>query len=429
MAESEVVQDLIIIKRAHAEHETPKGGVWKIAFADFMTAMMCFFLVMWLINAANEDTRQAVASYFNPVRLSDLNRKGLQDPHIAPDNKPEHGERTMEESTPGEAPEGKPNAAAREALFNDPYKVLAKLAKEGEKDTKTGDIGEKPAALAAAAGTPAGTTGAPPGMAAFRDPFDPNFQPYDQAGEVSQPGPQAAGVSGWPAAGAAPASDAATRGRGVAAAAGDAPGPVAEIPLEAPDGEGADAAPETAQSFARLAGSVAPQSHPSLPGDAAASDAPSAVRMALEAELNEAVARESGATHGPQVDVKESGGGYLISLTDDVDFGMFDVGSAEPNPETVRIMERIAGILRARPGSITIRGHTDARPYRSGNYDNWRLSTDRAQMAYYMLVRGGLDDHRVAGIEGYADRQLKVPADPDAAENRRIEILLQEART
>ena len=46
-----------------------------------MTAMMCFFLVMWLINAANEQTKAAVASYFNPVKLVDSNssRKGLED--------------------------------------------------------------------------------------------------------------------------------------------------------------------------------------------------------------------------------------------------------------------------------------------------------------------------------------------------------------
>ena len=46
-----------------------------------MTAMMCFFLVMWLINAANEQTKAAVASYFNPVKLIDRNssRKGLED--------------------------------------------------------------------------------------------------------------------------------------------------------------------------------------------------------------------------------------------------------------------------------------------------------------------------------------------------------------
>ena len=44
-----------------------------------MTALMCFFLVMWLINAANEETKAALASYFNPVKLTDRNtsKKGL----------------------------------------------------------------------------------------------------------------------------------------------------------------------------------------------------------------------------------------------------------------------------------------------------------------------------------------------------------------
>ena len=74
--------EIIIVRHAHGDHdEAHHGGVWKIAFADFMTAMMCFFLVMWLINAANEQTKAAVASYFNPVKLIDRNssRKGLED--------------------------------------------------------------------------------------------------------------------------------------------------------------------------------------------------------------------------------------------------------------------------------------------------------------------------------------------------------------
>src|SRR6187399_173955 len=74
-------QEIIIVRRNHDHDEGHHGGVWKIAFADFMTAMMCFFLVMWLINAANEQTKAAVASYFNPVKLIDRNssRKGLDD--------------------------------------------------------------------------------------------------------------------------------------------------------------------------------------------------------------------------------------------------------------------------------------------------------------------------------------------------------------
>ena len=88
-------------------------------------------------------------------------------------------------------------------------------------------------------------------------------------------------------------------------------------------------------------------------------------------------------------------------------------------------MEKIAQILKSRPGVIIVRGHTDSRPYRSATYDNWRLSSARAQMAYYMLIRGGLDEKRFDRIEGYADRRPKTPAKPEAAENRRIEILLR----
>jgi chemotaxis protein MotB len=48
-------------------------------------------------------------------------------------------------------------------------------------------------------------------------------------------------------------------------------------------------------------------------------------------------------------------------------------------------------------------------------------------MALYMLVRGGLPETRVERVEGYADRRPKAPERPEAAENRRIEILLRKA--
>jgi chemotaxis protein MotB len=45
-------------------------------------------------------------------------------------------------------------------------------------------------------------------------------------------------------------------------------------------------------------------------------------------------------------------------------------------------------------------------------------------MTYFMLVRGGLPEHRIKRLEGHADQSLKVPSDPLAAQNRRIEILI-----
>ena len=41
------------------------GGAWKVAFADFMTAMMCFFLVMWLLASSSADSKKQVSDYFS----------------------------------------------------------------------------------------------------------------------------------------------------------------------------------------------------------------------------------------------------------------------------------------------------------------------------------------------------------------------------
>jgi chemotaxis protein MotB len=89
----------------------------------------------------------------------------------------------------------------------------------------------------------------------------------------------------------------------------------------------------------------------------------------------------------------------------------------------------VAKVLAARDGNIVVRGHTDAKKFRSEKNNNWRLSMSRAQMAYYMLVRGGVQETRFESIEGQADRKPKIPSDPNAAENRRIEILLRVPRT
>ena len=60
--------DSVVIKKVkkvsgHGHH----GGAWKVAYADFVTAMMAFFLLMWLLNATTEDQRKGIADYFNPT--------------------------------------------------------------------------------------------------------------------------------------------------------------------------------------------------------------------------------------------------------------------------------------------------------------------------------------------------------------------------
>ncbi len=56
----------IIIKKKIVKAAGHHGGAWKVAYADFVTAMMAFFLLMWLLNATSEDQRQGIAEYFNP---------------------------------------------------------------------------------------------------------------------------------------------------------------------------------------------------------------------------------------------------------------------------------------------------------------------------------------------------------------------------
>src|ERR1700745_3582123 len=57
----------IIIKKKKAAVHGHHGGAWKVAYADFATAMMAFFLLMWLIAAANDPQKRAIAGYFNDV--------------------------------------------------------------------------------------------------------------------------------------------------------------------------------------------------------------------------------------------------------------------------------------------------------------------------------------------------------------------------
>src|SRR5476649_2933712 len=84
---------VIVVRRRKKHKHAHHGGVWKIAYADFMTAMMAFFLVMWLINSTDKKTLTQVATYFNPLRLTDKTASA-------------RGVHQMENSTQGDEKEG-----------------------------------------------------------------------------------------------------------------------------------------------------------------------------------------------------------------------------------------------------------------------------------------------------------------------------------
>ena len=140
-------------------------------------------------------------------------------------------------------------------------------------------------------------------------------------------------------------------------------------------------------------------------------------------EVNEL--KEKIGVSGLDVEVQEGSAGAHIILSDKSQTGMFNIGSARPTQEMVRVMAKIGEAIAKHKGKIEISGHTDGRKYQSGDYDNWRLSSARAHMAYYMLQRGGMKEEQVERIVGQADANLKVPEDPYSPANRRIEVLLK----
>ncbi|MEL7092281.1 MAG: flagellar motor protein MotB [Pseudomonadota bacterium] len=60
-------QPIIIKRKKKGGGDGHHGGAWKVAYADFVTAMMAFFMLMWLLNATTEQQRKGIADYFSPT--------------------------------------------------------------------------------------------------------------------------------------------------------------------------------------------------------------------------------------------------------------------------------------------------------------------------------------------------------------------------
>ncbi|SDQ92792.1 flagellar motor protein MotB [Pseudovibrio sp. Tun.PSC04-5.I4] len=567
-------QELIIIRRRNDDMDTAhKTGVWKIAYADFSTAMMAFFLLMWLVNASDQSSQEGIASYFNPIKLVDAttNPKGIRDPDETamptdsdegvdqgkpigaggtekkgptsgggidkpePVSDRETGENSEFAGANADKNGAKPTSitsrdlerAARytEAqLFDNPYAILAALASEAEASIETdgspgtGGLGslemaKMPVLFALPNRDPNGQ-----GLAdgtSFRDPFDPagwqkdelpgnapllaqipilvekeegiaaneltkeQIMLLEEASELARGGKVLPAISGESKSensvlvvGNAKDSEGEQYAEGeilkqLAMAQAEVSGDdavmtrlmfaevkaSANVPEndngleEAQDAkqvaepkiievtstkvisenqfEDAKKTVEVIHNEARTAPMVPAAKPAGLPEQKKAGegeeDGDDKQLISLANAVGEAL---EGVKTGASIEFTHSQEGVLIQIMDNDDFGMFAVGSSEPHPAVVKAMEKIATALEKEKGEIVIRGHTDARPFKSKKNDNWRLSTARAHMAYYMLVRGGLDEKRIVGIEGYADRRLKNSEKSFAPQNRRIEIML-----
>ena len=67
MANDQTVAPVIIKRKKIIAADGHHGGAWKVAYADFLTAMMAFFMLMWLLNATTEQQKKGIADYFSPT--------------------------------------------------------------------------------------------------------------------------------------------------------------------------------------------------------------------------------------------------------------------------------------------------------------------------------------------------------------------------
>lgn len=118
--------------------------------------------------------------------------------------------------------------------------------------------------------------------------------------------------------------------------------------------------------------------------------------------------------------------GLRIQIVDEQNRPMFALGKAELQPYTKTILREIGKMLNDVPNKISLSGHTDAKPFPSGDkgFSNWELSADRANTSRRELVAGGMDTDKVLKVVGLSSAVLFDKDDAFNPINRRISIVV-----
>jgi chemotaxis protein MotB len=125
-----------------------------------------------------------------------------------------------------------------------------------------------------------------------------------------------------------------------------------------------------------------------------------------------------------QIEITITKDGLRIELIEQAEGLFFDIGSARLKPDAAQLLKLIASRIGTFPNDVVIEGHTDSRPYTRAGYNNWDLSSDRANSARRVLEENGIRERQIASVNGYADRRLKNPDKPLDYSNRRVTILV-----
>ena len=323
----------IVIRREEVVEGGHHGGAWKVAYADFVTAMMAFFLLMWLLNATTSEQRRGLADYFSPSAALSRNTSGFG------------------AIFGGHTPNDDGTLASDRGVISVMNQDVKPTFDVEEDDSDT---------PASAASLQAGEEG-----------------PNTRRAQARALG----GTFGGPAVAASPK-------------------PAGSAQSTAADATEAQLRTELARKE----------------------------RTAFEAaakQIKDAVAKDPAlADLARQLSVDITPEGLRVQILDEDKQAMFPTGSAVLNDRARALLLKIAPVLMRLPERLSITGHTDAAPFRGGDRSNWELSADRANATRRLFADAGLPESRVQTVSGRADRDPLLPADPLAAVNRRIAIVV-----
>ncbi|SHH78672.1 flagellar motor protein MotB [Cognatishimia maritima] len=347
------------------------GGAWKVAYADFMTAMMAFFLLMWILSSSDEQKLRGIAEYFTNATLPG-------------------GSGVLDGATLG--PPGTMTASNGS--------TVARGAEFGEIDDPS------PAKWEVMDTTPT----ADPEMKTRGTSQGHHENPASgAASETFQSDSTEDAVTNAHLAGQADAPAETTDPKHLAEA----------VDVAKMDSAAAADASEQVEQFEKMAAGDIDNPNPDHTADIERfEDLQSKILQAMEAAPDLAPLQEN-------IIFERTPEGMLIQIVDSQGKPMFASGSATMNETTMKLMALLGESLTALPNDMVISGHTDAVPFTNRkSYDNWDLSTDRANAMRRILKDNGVTPDRITRVSGMAATQLLKPEAPTDASNRRIEVML-----
>jgi chemotaxis protein MotB len=127
-----------------------------------------------------------------------------------------------------------------------------------------------------------------------------------------------------------------------------------------------------------------------------------------------------------QIEITMTAEGLRIELMESAKGTFFELGSATPTPALRSLLQVLSMNLGKLPNKISIEGHTDAMVYSTARaYDNWDLSTDRANEARRLMQAEGIRTDQIAQVRGLADTQPRQGYNPQDPSNRRVTLIIQ----